>query len=200
MNAHRGFTLLEVLAVVAIVAVLAGILIPGIPAARATMDRARTKVMFNQWALACAQFRQEYGFLPALGTDNVLADADDTTAFLRALTGRNPDGSTVADPATLGGNLRRLAFHTPAPGELRAGRLTDAFGNTEFGAMIDRDGDGWVRPDGSDGPVPAVHGLDGRGPFVLAADLLPPGGVQADVIFFSAGRGRSADDLVTSWP
>lgn len=199
MNARRAFTLVEVLAAVAIVAVLAAILIPGIPAARAAMDRARTRVLFSQWTLACAQFRQEYGFVPVLGAGNVLASADDTTAFLRILTGRNPDGSAVSDPATLGGNVRRLTFYTPAAGEVRSGRLTDAFGNAEFGVMVDRDGDGWVRPGGADGPVPAVHGADGRGPFFPGADLLPPGGVPAEVIFFSAGRGRSADDLVASW-
>lgn len=198
MNRRHAFTLMEVLAVVAIVAVLAAILIPGLPAARGAMDRVRTKVMFNQWTLACAQFRQEYGFVPALGTEGRLATVDDTTAFLRVLAGRNPDGTAVTDPSTLGGNVRRLKFHTPGTGEVREGRLTDAFGNTDFGVMIDRDGDGWVRP-GSDGPIPLVFAIDGAGPFSPDTTLLPPAGVQAEVIFFSAGRGRSTADIVASW-
>jgi hypothetical protein len=114
------------------------------------------------------------------------------------LSGRNPDGTAVTDPATLGGNMRRLAFYSPTAGELTGGRLIDAFGNTEFGVMIDRDGDGWVRPV-SDGEVPSVLAGHGAGLFIPDAGLLPAGGVQADVIFFSAGAGRSADDMVVSW-
>jgi prepilin-type N-terminal cleavage/methylation domain-containing protein len=198
MRTCRAFTLIELLAVLVILGVLAAVIVPSVASVRAGVDRARTKVMFNQWALACAQFRQEYGFLPLLGVDHRLATMDDSTAFVRVLSGRNPDGTVVSDPAMLGGNTRRLAFYTPGATELRNGVLADAFGNTEMGVMVDRDGDGWVRP-GIDGVVPGVRAADGSGPFTPDANQLPATGVRAEVIFFSAGRGRSAADLVLSW-
>ncbi len=198
MNTRRAFTLIELLAVLVILGVLAAVIVPSVASVRAGVDRARTKVMFNQWALACAQFRQEYGFVPPLGVDNRLATADDATSFVRVLSGRNPDGTAVIDPATLGGNMRRLAFYTPGAAELRDGVLADAFGNAELGVMVDRDGDGWVRP-GSDGVVPGVRAADGSGPFTPDATQLPAIGVRAEIIFFSAGRGRTAADLVLSW-
>ena len=189
--------MLELLTVVAILAILASIGIPTLAAARSSAAKARTRSQFAQWTLACAQFRQEYGFFPALGTDHRLASVDDTAAFIRALTGRNPDGSVVADPADLGGNTRRLRFISLAESDLVDGRLSDAFGNVEFGFLRDQDGDGVIRP-GIDGEIAAVAGLDGNA-VVPAATSFPPTGIRAGVAFFSAGRGTSAEDCVVSW-
>jgi len=194
----RGFTLIELLTVLAIVAILAAVLIPTVGAARASADRARTRVQLGQWVLACTQFRQEYGFYPPLGTGHRLATPADTAAFLRALTGRNPDGSAVADPAALGGNTRRIAFLALAASELRDGLLVDAFGNTEFGVLWDADGDGLVRP-GVDGPAPAVLSAATGLSFGPTESDLPTAGVRAGIVFYSAGRGASADDMIFSW-
>lgn len=195
---RSGFTLIELLTVIAIVAILAAVLIPTVGAARASADRARTRVQLGQWVLACAQFRQEYGFYPPLGTGHRLATPADTAGFLRALTGRNPDGSAVADPAALDGNSRRIAFLTVAASELRDGLLVDASGNTEFGVLWDADGDGLVRP-GVDGPAPAVVSSVTGLSFVPTEADLPAAGVRAGIVFYSAGRGTSAGDLILSW-
>lgn len=192
-----GFTLIELLSVIAIVAMLAAIAFPTLGAARNAVARAQTRTQFAQWTLACAQFRQEYGFIPTLGVNNRIATPDDTLAFVRVLTGRNPDGSPVADPAALGGNTRRIAFLTIAESDLREGRLTDSFGNADFGVLADLDGDGLVRA-GADGQPVAVTSAEGE-PLTPGPDRLPAVGVRAGILFYSAGRGRSADDLILSW-
>ncbi len=195
---RAGFTLLELMAVIAILAVLAAILIPSISAARTAANRSRTKVQFAQWALACAQFKQEYGYFPALGTENRIATADDSAAFVRILTGRNADGSPVTASAQLGGNTRRIAFLTLASTDFVDGYLVDSFGNREFGVIWDIDGDGFVKP-GVDGVAPAVtSALTGR-TFSPEAGDLPPAGVRAEVLLYSAGRGNDAHDLILSW-
>jgi len=107
---HPAFTLVELLAVVAVIAILTGILVPTLGAARTSALKARTRVQFSQWAAAFEQFRQEYGYYPVVGTDGKLATAADTLKFIRTLSGRNPDGSAVADPADLNGNLKRISF------------------------------------------------------------------------------------------
>jgi len=193
----RGFTLLELLAVITTIGVLAALVIPTVSAVRTSADRVRTRVQFSQWAVALAQFHQEYGYFPALGTDHALRTAADTVGFVRALSGRNPDGSEVAAAADLLGNTRRIAFHNFAEPEFRAGLLADALGNTEIALLADTDGDGLVKP-GIDGLPPAVRAGAGPGLVPSAADL-PPGGVRASVIFYSAGRGLVDSDLILSW-
>ncbi len=194
---RAGFTLIELLGVLAILAVVAAVALPTLGAARTAAARARTKTQFAQWALACAQFRQEYGYAPILGTNGRLSTLEESAAFVRALTGRNVDGTEVSDPAELGGNTRRLRFLALAEADLRGGLLTDAFGNTEFGLLLDRNADGRIQP-GIDGPVAAVASPGGAA-LAPSSEDIPPSGVRGEIILYSAGRGLSADDLVFSW-
>jgi prepilin-type N-terminal cleavage/methylation domain-containing protein len=192
-----AFTLLELLAVITIIGVLAALVIPTVTSVHASADRVRTRVQFEQWVIACAQFRQEYGYLPVLGTGNKLKTAADTQAFVRMLSGRNLDGSEVADSSDLMGNTKRIMFHAFADSELQNGLLTDAFGNTEFGVICDMDGDGLVKP-GIDGVVPSVQSIAGA-TFTPSGTDLPASGVRAGVIFYSPGRGSVDFDLILSW-
>lgn len=194
---RRGFTLVELLGVIAIIVILVSVMVPTVAAARQAAARARTQVRFSQWVLACTQFRQEYGFYPALGTDNRIATPDDTVAFIRVLAGRNPDGTAVTDLTSLGGNFRRIAFLSLAESDLQDGRLADAFGNTDIGVIWDVDGDGLVRP-GVDGVAIAVSGAGGEA-MMPSLSVLPASGIRAGVVFYTAGRGESVDDLVVSW-
>lgn len=188
---------MELLAVIVMIGILAGLILPTVNGARIAADKARTRIQLGQWTLACSQFHQEYGYWPALGTDGRLATAEDTTAFIRTLTGRNPDGTMIADSADLGGNTRRLSFLVISGADLRDGLLVDAFGNTEFGVLRDVDGDGFIRP-GADGLPAAVNGREGEA-FAPTGGDLPTAGIRAGIIFYSPGWGTRQSDLVLSW-
>ena len=206
--AHPAFTLVELLAVVAVIAILTGILVPTLGAARTSALKAKTRVQFSQWAAAFEQFRLEYGYYPSTGTDGKLATAADALKFVRTLSGRNPD---VVNAADLNGNFKRIPFcvftdadfHDPdrsGNGVDYSGNelLCDAFGHTEIGVLIDRNGDGFIKS-ADDGPVAAVRGPAGGASFTPDETDLPAAGIRAGVLFYSAGRGASPADLIRSW-
>lgn len=199
---RAGFTLIELLTVVAIIGILAAILVPTVGGVRASAARAKTRAQFAQWASAMELFKQEYGFYPAIdaGTGRVEFDR-----FVGALTGRNVDGSPVdvAAEAILGGNRKRIPFLTLAEGDLNGARtaLVDAFGNESFAVLYDRDDNRRITAaDCVTGGVVAVQASASGRLLTPSSDQLDlASGVMASVIFYSAGRGESPEDLVFSW-
>ncbi len=195
---QQGFTLVELLAVMAIVGLLASILIPSAASVRVSAKRAKTKVQFSQWVSAMEQFRQEYGFYPAI--DGGSGGKVDAAVFAGALTGKTFDGSAPATAAHLAGNERFITFYAVTEGELNETRtaLADAFGNSDIAVLYDRNGDGWITA--ADGMAPAVTGIDRVARLTPdSRDLNLSTGVRAGVIFYSAGRGVGPGDLVFSW-
>jgi type II secretory pathway pseudopilin PulG len=205
------FTFIELLGVMSVIAILAAILLPALGAARSAALKSKTRAQFAQWAAALEQFRQEYGYYPDVAADGRLASAADTVKFVRTLSGRNMDGTAVTSAADLNGNAKRIAFYAFAEGEFTASRssgggadgdgaglLCDAFGNTEIGLLVDRNGDGLVKP-GDDGIVSAVTGAGSGVSLAPAESDLPATGVRAGVLIYSAGRGASQTDLILSW-
>jgi type II secretory pathway pseudopilin PulG len=190
--------LVELLTVIAIIGLLAAILIPSAASVRISARRAKTKVQFSQLASAMEQFRQEYGYYPAI--DGGSGGKVEPAVFAGALTGRALDGSAITLAAQLAGNSKRIAFYTPAEGELNEARtaLVDAFGNADIAVLYDQNGDGWIT--GADGAFPAVAGTGGNVALLPdSQDLNPATGIRAGVLFYSAGRGVSPGDLVLSW-
>jgi len=205
-----GFTLLEVLTVVAVIGVLVALLLPSLAAARAAANRASTKVRFNEWAEAIESFRAEYGFYPqfpagGLVNDGAGAAAADDHPFHDVLAGRRRDGHDLPEGGSASSaavqNPRRIRFHTFGAAEFDdSGRLQDAFGNPEIAVLVDADLDGVIKVGADVATLPAVHAADGAALTPSAADF-PPSGLRAGVVFYSADPRASAANprLILSW-
>jgi prepilin-type N-terminal cleavage/methylation domain-containing protein len=204
VNGRSGFTLIELLTVIAIIGILAAIIVPTVSGVRTSAKRAETKVRFSQWAAAMEQFKQEYGYYPAVTTnDNLL----DPTKFLAALTGRDYLGRPLSGSA-LNGNTKGISFYSISESEFvkdasgaAKNELCDAFGNSDLVIFTDLDGNGVIS--GAElgrAQVRSGNSQDGFGPTFSPnpTDFLA-GGIRARIVFYSAGRGADADDIVFSW-
>ena len=220
---RAGFSLMELLAVLAIAGMLAAVMVPVAGRVRTSARRAKVRVQFAQWTAAFEGFRAEYGFYPQLIQNRVngassaatgpsIADPD--TRFQEILSGRGTGAGAppafrsseqnLASGAPAAQNRRRIALYAFAPDELdAAGRVIDAFGNPDIAVVVDTDGDGVIPA--ADLAAVAVGSRDQ--PAVTTAPAaadLPAGGVRAGVVFFSAGAGWDGpaprpDNLVLSW-
>jgi len=204
---RRGFTLLELLAVIAVIGILAALIFPAVRSARVSANKARTKVQFSQWSAAMEGFRSEYGYYPAFDP-TALVNGGATTPitgdhlFHDILAGRKRDGTPLPPTGPAATQNRKLiTFYSfgdadftgassPAPNLLR-----DAFDNTEIAVLVDKNLDGVIRI-GSDYPVlPAVGGLTPG-----AADF-PVTGVRAGVLFYAPAPDADATNpgFIFSW-
>lgn len=193
----RAFTLIELLTVIAIIGLLSAIIIPTVGSARVSAKRAKTKVVFSQWATAMEQFRQEYGYYPQIdnGTGKIVL-----ARFAGALTGKAVDG-TAATTTDLCGNTRRISFYTLSDSDLNATRtaLVDPFGNEDIAVYYDRNADGRITSADGHGILSVAGNSGTLTPTAEDMDLSATVGIHATVIFYSAGRGDSGTDLVFSW-
>jgi prepilin-type N-terminal cleavage/methylation domain-containing protein len=204
---NGGFTLLELLSVIAIIGILAALIFPGVRAARVAANKARTKVQFSQWAAAIEGFKSEYGHYPAFHS-SALVNGGATPAaagdhlFHDLLAGRKRDGAALPAAGLAAMQNRKLiGFHSFNEAEFThamssaANLLRDAFENTEIAVLVDRDLDGFIRV-GSDYPaLPVVNGLAPG-----AADF-PAGGIRAAVLFYAPAPGADAahPEFIFSW-
>src|SRR5450631_785876 len=123
---HAGFTLVELLVVMAIIAILVGVLIGPVSAAMRSAQRVKAANMATQIQTACMSYYTEYSIYPdnptpfPAGTDYVISDKDAANwkDLLISLCGAiDPaTGLTVTTPAVP--NSRAIAFLSVKPTDL----------------------------------------------------------------------------------
>ena len=195
----RGFTLIEMLCVLAIVGALCGLLFPAFGSARRAAEAARTRTQFAHWTAAVEAFRAEYGCYPVFAPDGLVngSAASIEHPFHDLLAGRHRDGSilTIGTSAALQ-NRRAIAFCVfNATAFNDANLLHDASGHSEIAVLVDRDLNGVVEAGVDFVTLPAVDGL------VPGSDDFPAPGVRAGVIFYAPAPGASPANpaFVFSW-
>ncbi len=175
-----GFTLIEVLTVIAIIGILTAILIPTTSSARTAAKKAKTRGQFAQWGAAIEGFRQEYGYYPTFETTGAglnkvngnTAGAASLTAvhrFYETLVGTRRDGTalptttTGTPPPPQAQNTRRIQFITFTEADIvpinttdptltvKRGLIRDAFDNTDIAVLVDRNLDGSIKFGGTGG-------------------------------------------------
>lgn len=205
-NARSAFTLVELLTVLAILGILLALLFPTVRAARVSVNKAKTRVQFNQWAAAIETFRQEYGRYPAFHSGNLVnggavSDPSSEHIFHDVLTARRRNGTALTPahntgPTSAAGQNRKLiAFFSFSEPDLNAaGLLRDAFDNTEIAVLTDRNLDGLINT-ADYGTLPLVAGIRPS-----AADV-PPNGIRAGVIFYAPAPGATTEnpEFIFSW-
>ncbi|MFT3828435.1 MAG: prepilin-type N-terminal cleavage/methylation domain-containing protein [Opitutaceae bacterium] len=200
-----AFTLVELLTVLAILGILAAILVPVVGRAQETARRAKVKTQFAQWAAALDGFRAEYGYFPSFAVSSAPpAPAtcrvnDVPSLFFQTLAGRKESGGAPDLVRAVATNPRRIAFAAFSAAELDVSSpplVCDEFGNTDIVLLVDRDGDGVIAAPAT--PVGVLSAQTGR-TLTPPADAFPPGGLRANVAFYSAGAGRDAQSIVYSW-
>jgi len=205
-SAPAGFTLIEVLVVVALVAILMGILIVTASGVSDSASKARVKVQFAQWATAIEAFRGEYGHYPQFAPSHKVNGGDQGGSvggehlFHDILVGRRRDGQPLG-PLAAAQNRRHISFCSFAQGEFAEsvgslGLIQDALGNTDIAVLVDRNLDG--RIDTAD--YPALPGVSREG-LLIGVPPFPPNGLPLSVAFYSAGpRATAANpEFIVSW-
>jgi prepilin-type N-terminal cleavage/methylation domain-containing protein len=194
-----GFTLLELLCVIAVIGILAALIFPTMGAARRSANKAKTKVQFTQWAAAIESFRAEYGYYPAFDSSGLVNGGVTATVhpFHDLLAGRQRDGTALAaDSVAASQNRKSIRFASFGDGDFTAGGLLrDAFDNTAIAVLVDRDLDGVIQSGSDFTALRAVNGLTPG-----AADF-PVAGVRAGVIFYAPAPGATPTnpDFIFSW-
>ena len=194
-----GFTLLELLSVLAILGILAALIFPSVGAARRSANRAKTRVQFAQWTAAIESFRGEYGYYPAFDPSNLVNGGATATdhLFHDILAAKKRDGTALSAGSNAAlQNRKAIAFYSFSEADFTSASLIrDAFDNTAIAVLVDKDLDGVIRPGADFTALPEVGGMT-----PTSADF-PATGVRAGVVFYAPAPGATVvtPEFIFSW-
>ena len=196
---RNGFTLIEILCVLAIVGALCGLLFPTFGGARRAAAAAGTRTQFAQWTAAIESFRGEYGCYPVFAADGLVNGSVTAVEhpFHDVLAGRHRDGSALAPGSGSAlQNHRAIAFCVFNDATFNEAKLLqDASSHSAMAVLVDRDLDGVIKAGTDFIVLPAVDEQ------VPTADDFPADGIRAGVVFYAPAPGSTAANpgFVLSW-
>jgi prepilin-type N-terminal cleavage/methylation domain-containing protein len=153
MHPRHGFSLIELVVVIALVLGIWGLVLPALQAVQAQGRRARSQLQMQQYVQACLAYRTDRGHWPDCGQGGAeVALRQHTVAFAEILGGRGVDGGAFTTALARRGNPEGRVYHRFSEAEWapredpHAGCLVDACGNPNLYLVFDHDDDGWIRP------------------------------------------------------
>ena len=177
---RSGFTLVELLTVIAIIGVLAAALFPAIGGIRKRARQASAQTAFTQWAGGITRYKQVYGFYPNIGqnyqtnTDSLhLLEAQAVNQrFVMAISGRMPTGTALSpeNRKALNKNAEEFCAFGKDDFESQDGftdtsMLVDRFANRKIRVIFDTDNNTNIRnivaPKGADSIPEEVRAISG---------------------------------------
>ncbi|HTB63364.1 MAG TPA: prepilin-type N-terminal cleavage/methylation domain-containing protein [Opitutales bacterium] len=181
----QGYTLVELLTVIAIIAVLAGILLPTVGIVMRKSREARTRVLLGHITDAFESYKTQYGRYPIfteLGAQKIIwktnPNESDYTFLLndndnllrKVLSSDKEYQDSVSSPGATNYNPQKIDFLTltdealssnPPVGSNDNPAIVDAFGDTDIGVVVHV---GNNREIDKDSFVKGVKDADGNGP------------------------------------
>ncbi|QXD23385.1 prepilin-type N-terminal cleavage/methylation domain-containing protein [Opitutia bacterium ISCC 51] len=156
---RQGFTIVELITVIAIISILLGLLISAVFGIQNKAKRAKTEALFGKLITSLTVYRKDNGAYPDIGTNSDSGDrvidlnnGDQWQRFSEIMALSLPDGSAIEDPQSdpdlkkTNPKLKRyFDLQLSELEDLGGGeRLVDAFGNPHIYIVVDANLDGRI--------------------------------------------------------
>ncbi|MDA9763793.1 type II secretion system GspH family protein [Opitutales bacterium] len=159
-KSRQGFTIVELITVIAIISILFGLLISAVFGIQNKAKRAKSEALFGKLITSLTVYRKDNGAYPDIGTNSDSEDrvidlnnGDQWKRLAEIMSLSLPDGSAIEDPQSdldlkkANPKLKRyFDLQLSELDNLGGGeRLVDAFGNSHINIVLDANLDGRIK-------------------------------------------------------
>ena len=159
-NRRSGFTIVELVTVIAIISILLGLIVSAVFGIQNKAKRAKSAALFGKVITSLATYRKDNGAYPNIGISSESGDmiidlnnAEQWERFSEIMALSLPDGSVIENPQSNAelkkSNPKLKRYFDLQLSELEkkkgAERLVDAFGNPHIFIVVDADLDGRIK-------------------------------------------------------